>query len=154
MIRETHHDPTRRQPNVLEIIGLAPFGLGTFGIPFILFRVGAAAGWGDVLSGAAALGAFLALGFAIRFAPVFWAFVTLIALYYAVLAGVLLSEHAGSPALTWLTDPVGWFDGTRPLVQASPALITDLTTWRGGAAALATFAFLMWCARRWRQATM
>jgi hypothetical protein len=154
MAGETHHVPTRRQPNAVEIIGLVPFGLGVFSIPFVLFRAGAHAGWGDVLSGAAALGALLVLGLAMRFAPVFWAFVTLVALYYAALAGVMLSGHAVSPAQSWLADPVGWFDGTKPLAEASPALIADLTTWRGGAVALATFAFLMWCARRWRQAAM
>lgn len=153
MAEETQHVPTRRQPNWVEIIGLVPFGLGVFAIPIVVFGAGAGAGWGDVLSGAAALGAFLVLGVAVRFAPAFWAFVTLVALYYAALAGVLLSGHAGSPAQLWLTDPMGWFDGTKPLADAAPALIANLTNWRGGAAALATFAFLMWCAHRWRQAS-
>lgn len=154
MAGEAHQVPTRRQPNAVEIIGLAPFGLAIFAIPLVVFHVGADAGWGEMLSVAAALGAFLSLGLVLRFAPVFWIFFTLIALYYAALAGVLVSGHAGSPALHWLTHPVSWLEGTKSLAQASPGLITELTTWRGGASALATFVFLMWCLRRWRQAAM
>lgn len=91
----------------------------------------------------AALGAFLVLGFVIRFASVFWAFVALVAPCCAALAGVLLSGHAGSPALPWLADPVGWF-GTKSLAEASPALITDLTTWRGAAAARDILWWFVW----------
>ncbi|HWA00321.1 MAG TPA: hypothetical protein VG841_08400 [Caulobacterales bacterium] len=148
------HEPgvsARRQPNWLEIIGIAPFGLATLLVAFVIFRLGETAGWGDVASGVAALAGFLLLGFAVRVAALFWLFAILVALYCAALVGVLASRHAASPALAWLADPVAWF-ARAPGEEVRRALAADLTTWSGAAAALAALAFLLWCARRWRTA--